>query len=90
MPFYDRRHYARPGVTGWAQVRCGYAGSNIGSAWKASHDLYYAKHRSFRLDMMIMIETVRTLVADQQYGLEPPGLTFLLPVEHHVDEHAAA
>ena len=90
VPFYDRRHYARPGVTGWAQVRCGYAGSNIGSAWKASHDLYYAKHRSFRLDVMILLETVRTLVADQQYGLEPPGLTFLLPVEHHVDEHATA
>jgi exopolysaccharide biosynthesis polyprenyl glycosylphosphotransferase len=90
VPFYDRRHYARPGVTGWAQVRCGYAGSNIGSAWKVSHDLYYAKHRSFKLDVMILVETVRTLVADQQYGLEPAGLMFLLPVEHHVDEHAAA
>ena len=90
VPYYDRRHYARPGVTGWAQIRCGYAGSNIGSAWKASHDLYYAKHRSFVLDLMILVETVRTLVRDQQYGVEPPGLTFLLPAEHRAADERAA
>ena len=89
VPYYDRRHYARPGVTGWAQIRCGYAGSNIGSAWKASHDLYYAKHRSFVLDLMILFETLRTLVRDQQYGLEPPGLDFLLPAEHRTADESA-
>ena len=46
LPFYQRRHLIRPGITGWAQIRCGYAGSDIGSAWKLCHDLYYAKHRS--------------------------------------------
>ena len=46
LPFYQRRHLMRPGITGWAQVRCGYAGSDVGSAWKLCHDLYYAKHRS--------------------------------------------
>ena len=35
-----------PGITGWAQLRCGYAGSDIGSAWKLCHDLFYVKHRS--------------------------------------------
>jgi lipopolysaccharide/colanic/teichoic acid biosynthesis glycosyltransferase len=89
VPYYDRRHYARPGVTGWAQIRCGYAGSNIGSAWKASHDLYYAKHRSFVLDLMILVETLRTLVRDQQYGVEPPGLSFLLPAEHRAADERA-
>ena len=46
LPFYQRRHLMRPGITGWAQIRCGYAGSDIGSGWKLCHDLYYAKHWS--------------------------------------------
>ena len=33
LPFDQRRHLIRPGITGWAQIRCGYAGSDIGSAW---------------------------------------------------------
>ena len=49
VPFYQRRHLMKPGLTGWAQVRCGYAGSDIGSAWKVCHDLYYLKHRSIAL-----------------------------------------
>jgi len=78
IPFYSRRHLVRPGVTGWAQVRCGYAGSDLGSAWKLCHDLYYLKHRSLTLDLAIIAETLRTLVADRQYGIEPSGVTFIL------------
>ena len=55
----DRRRLAvKPGITGWAQVRCGYAGSDTGSAWKLCHDLYYIKHRSFGLDALILGETI--------------------------------
>ena len=46
LPFYDRRLMVKPGLTGWAQVSCGYAGSKAGTAWKLSFDLYYLKHRS--------------------------------------------
>jgi lipopolysaccharide/colanic/teichoic acid biosynthesis glycosyltransferase len=60
LPFYQRRHLIRPGVTGWAQIRCGYAGSDIGSAWKLCHDLYYVKHRSLGLDLLILCETLAT------------------------------
>ena len=67
IPFYSRRHLIKPGITGWAQVRCGYAGSIEGSAWKMCHDLYYVKHRSFGLDVLILGETVRTLFADRQF-----------------------
>ncbi|MEJ7892820.1 MAG: exopolysaccharide biosynthesis polyprenyl glycosylphosphotransferase [Solirubrobacteraceae bacterium] len=78
MPLYQRRHLVRPGVTGWAQVRCGYAGSHEGTAWKLSHDLYYLKHRSIWLNLAIMIETLRTLFADRQYTARPMSVDFIL------------
>lgn len=78
IPFYQRRHLMKPGLTGWAQVRCGYAGSEIGSAWKVCHDLYYLKHRSFGLNLVILFETVRTLVADAQYTAQPTSVDFIL------------
>jgi lipopolysaccharide/colanic/teichoic acid biosynthesis glycosyltransferase len=55
--YYDRRHLLKPGITGWATVRCGYSGTPIGEAWKLCHDLYYLKHRSLFFDLLIMIET---------------------------------
>ena len=62
LPFYQRRHLIRPGITGWAQVRCGYAGSESGSAWKLCNDLYYVKHRSLVLDVLVLFETVAALL----------------------------
>jgi len=56
--YYDRRHLVKPGITGWAQVRCGYAGSHLGTAWKLCHDLYYLKRRSILFDLLIMAETL--------------------------------
>ncbi|HEX2085076.1 MAG TPA: exopolysaccharide biosynthesis polyprenyl glycosylphosphotransferase [Solirubrobacteraceae bacterium] len=78
VPFYTRRHLIKPGLTGWAQIRCGYAGSDIGSAWKLCHDLYYLKHRSLWLNLLILCETARTLVADPQYSAEPASVDFIL------------
>ena len=78
VPYYTRRHLVKPGITGWAQVRCGYAGSDVGSAWKLCHDLYYLKHRSLGLDLVILGETIRTLVADRQYSVEPKNVSFIL------------
>jgi lipopolysaccharide/colanic/teichoic acid biosynthesis glycosyltransferase len=57
LPFYQRRHLLRPGLTGWAQVRCGYAGSEVGSAWKLGNDLYYYEHRSLAVDLLVIAET---------------------------------
>lgn len=77
LPFYQRRHLLKPGLTGWAQVRCGYAGSDVGSAWKLSHDLYYLKHGSLGFDVAILLETVRTLFADRRYAIEPKWVPFI-------------
>jgi lipopolysaccharide/colanic/teichoic acid biosynthesis glycosyltransferase len=60
--YYDRRHLLKPGVTGWASVRCGYAGTPIGEAWKLCHDLYYLKRRSVLFDLMIITETLSSVI----------------------------
>ena len=62
VPFYQRRHLIRPGISGWAQIRCGYARSDSGSAWKHCHDLYYLKNRSVGLDLLILAVTARLVV----------------------------
>jgi exopolysaccharide biosynthesis polyprenyl glycosylphosphotransferase len=62
VPHYQPRHMVKPGIAGWAQGRCGYAGSEDGSIWKVSHDLYYLRHRSIRFDFAILIETVYAML----------------------------
>ena len=62
LPFYKRRHLIRPGLTGWAQVRCGYAGSERGAAWKLCNDLYYVRYRSLGLDVLLLAETAGLIV----------------------------
>ena len=59
--YYDRRHLLKPGITGWATVRCGYSGTPIGEAWKLCHDLYYLKRRSLFFDLLIMLETATAI-----------------------------
>jgi lipopolysaccharide/colanic/teichoic acid biosynthesis glycosyltransferase len=78
FPYYKRRHLIKPGLTGWAQVRCGYAGSNSGSAWKLCFDLYYLKRRSFAFDMLILAETLRAVFFDAQFGLREPDARFIV------------
>jgi lipopolysaccharide/colanic/teichoic acid biosynthesis glycosyltransferase len=62
LPFYDRRHLIKPGLTGWAALRCGYGGSDAGSAWKLCHDMCYVKHRSVGFDLLILAETAAELL----------------------------
>jgi exopolysaccharide biosynthesis polyprenyl glycosylphosphotransferase len=81
LPFYQRRHLMRPGITGWAQIRCGYAGSDIGSAWKLCHDLYYAKHRSAGVDLLILFETLATLFFEREDVMRPENVAYVLADE---------
>jgi exopolysaccharide biosynthesis polyprenyl glycosylphosphotransferase len=78
IPFYDRRELVKPGITGWAQIRCGYAGTEEGTAWKLCHDLYYLKHRSCALDAMIVMQTLVTAVHDVQFAVRAPDENFVL------------
>lgn len=66
VPHYERRALVKPGLTGWAQVRCGYAGTHAGTAWKTCHDLYYIKHRSARFDLLILMQTLHALIENEE------------------------
>ena len=60
IPFYQHRHIVRPGITGWAQISQGYAlDEDMDSTKeKIERDLYYIKHLSLWLDVMISAITV--------------------------------
>jgi lipopolysaccharide/colanic/teichoic acid biosynthesis glycosyltransferase len=58
LPGYSLRHRVKPGLTGWAQVRCGYASCIDEAARKLEHDLFYVSHRNWRLDLRIVLETI--------------------------------
>jgi len=47
----------RPGITGWAQVRQGYAASIDECKTKLEYDLYYVQSMSPRLDMRVLVHT---------------------------------
>ena len=58
IAYYGLRSTVRPGVTGWAQVRYGYANNIEEETEKMRYDLYYIKNRTLRLDIQILFETV--------------------------------
>lgn len=62
IPFYELRQMVRPGITGWAQVRYQYGASLEESRQKLEYDLYYVKHLSLGLDLLIMFETIKTIL----------------------------
>ncbi|MDQ8046587.1 MAG: sugar transferase [Solirubrobacteraceae bacterium] len=62
LPFYQARHWVRPGLTGWAQIRFGYGGSFDGARQKLEYDLYYVERQSLLLDLRIALGTIRAIV----------------------------
>lgn len=65
LPFYDVRHLVRPGMTGWAQVKYGYAGDEQHSLEKLQYDMWYLRHQGLTLDLRIIGRTVRSVVGGQ-------------------------
>lgn len=62
IPFYHLRHVIRPGLTGWAQIRYRYGSSVEETKKKLEYDLYYIKHKSLMLDLLIIFETAKTVL----------------------------
>ena len=59
---YRKRHWMRPGLSGWAQVCAPYASSLEESDLKLSYDLYYLRHFSTWLDLIILFRTIKTIL----------------------------
>jgi lipopolysaccharide/colanic/teichoic acid biosynthesis glycosyltransferase len=72
IPYYALRTLVRPGITGWAQVRYGYANGVEQEVEKLRYDLYYVKHGSLWLDLRILFETVRVVLLGPSHGSERP------------------
>lgn len=62
IPYYNERHNVKPGLTGWAQLNYPYGATEADSLEKLKYDLYYIKHRSFLLDLLILIRTVEIVL----------------------------
>jgi lipopolysaccharide/colanic/teichoic acid biosynthesis glycosyltransferase len=62
LPFYEYRHLIRPGLTGWAQVKYGYASSEHDAIEKLQYDFFYLRRQSLLLDLRIVARTFRTVV----------------------------
>jgi sugar transferase (PEP-CTERM system associated) len=62
IPFYEERHNVEPGITGWAQVCYPYGASEAAALEKLNHDLYYIKHSSLSLDILIVIQTIKIML----------------------------
>ena len=62
IPYYNERHNVKPGLTGWAQLKYPYGATEEDSLEKLKYDLYYIKHRSFMLDLLILIRTVEIVL----------------------------
>lgn len=58
IPFYRVRHAVKPGMAGWALVRQGYGASKTDALLKLQCDLYYIKHQSVWLDVVILLKTL--------------------------------
>ncbi len=62
VPYYDERHCAKPGITGWAQLCYPYGASEKDAIEKLQYDLYYVKNHTLLFDLMILLQTVEVVV----------------------------
>ena len=62
IPFYTERHWVKPGITGWAQIKYQYGASVDDARIKLSYDLYYVKNHGLFLDLLIVLQTARVIL----------------------------
>jgi lipopolysaccharide/colanic/teichoic acid biosynthesis glycosyltransferase len=68
LPFYGLRHLVRPGLTGWAQVKYGYAGDQQDALEKLQYEFFYLQRQGLGLDSRILVRTVRSVVGGPGRG----------------------
>jgi len=62
IPGFINRLQVKPGLTGWAQVNGGY---DLTPKEKLELDMYYIENRSVKLDMIILLKTVRVVLTGE-------------------------
>ncbi|MDP9315989.1 MAG: sugar transferase [Chloroflexota bacterium] len=62
IPFYRTRLAVKPGLTGWAQVNYGYGATVEDALVKLQYDLYYIKHQSPWLDLLVLLRTISVIL----------------------------
>ena len=62
VPFYEKRHCVKPGITGWAQMNYPYGASLEDTCNKLEFDLYYVKHQSIFLDFLVLLQTAEVIL----------------------------
>lgn len=66
IPNYTARHLIKPGISGWAQIyhhNDPHHGTEVeATRVKLSYDLYYLKHRSLTLDLVVALKTIKKLL----------------------------
>ncbi len=64
LPYYTVRNLIKPGLSGWAQIKQDIAPQSLEETReRLAYDLYYLKNRSFILDLIIALKTVKTLLS---------------------------
>jgi len=62
IPYYSERHFVKPGITGWAQIKYPYGASVEDAIEKLKFDLFYIKNISPLLDLLIVLETIKVVL----------------------------
>lgn len=62
IPYYHERHTVRPGLTGWAQIKYQYGSSVDDAKMKLEYELFYIKHLSLFLDLVIVFRTIQVVL----------------------------
>ncbi len=62
IPFYRARHGVKPGMAGWALINYGYSSSVRDALIRLQYDLYYIKHQSIWLDILVLLRTLAAMV----------------------------
>lgn len=65
LPFYRLRHLVRPGLTGWAQVKYQYAGTESETLEKLQYEFFYLRRQGLGLDLRIVARTARSVVGQE-------------------------
>lgn len=80
LPYYSNRellrHTVRPGITGWAQVN---GRNRLSWDQRLELDVWYAEHRSMRLDLRILYLTAIRVLQRRDINLDPR--VSLLPLD---------